>query len=617
MSEQNYWTNLRRQKISRRTMLGASAKAGVGAAGLALVGCGGDDDDDDAAVAQTQAQAEEEEQAAEQQAEEQAEQAEAEEQAEQAEEEQAVAAFADVDLDATVRTAVPRDAGGLDQLRTGSHVNYVSHSSVHDSGIKFEPDTNAVMPHMVAPEFVDDVTMVATVARALFHDGSTLAAEDLVFTYERAGNIAEYHQGGTTSDHPSGWTSARESYGSQNWARSEATDERTWVVELHEPNAAWVSTNMPSASTVAILSRARTERVGDAVMDREPMGTGPYRFVSHREDTDFVFTRFDDHLNPLDHPINVTHVPLNKDLIVEVRPEVLSQIAGLEAGELDVIYELATKDVEGFVDDPSFGVLYSPAEGYLLYPNLQNPELEDGSPNPFLDVRVREAANLAVDREAIRDNLLTGTEEQPLFSGPTFGYPSGAQLAEVTFPYDPDRARALMAEAGYADGFDSALHIVIDFGPGIEEVALAVQQDLGAVGIRLMIKEYTAGEYFTDAAIRARGADLAPGIWWFFSSIDADPQTTVSCCVLPEGSYTVSPPSAKVEALARAQSTELDPAKRAELLNELFVEHAKEHTNLFLLGANTAALTRADVRWPAGAVQLRNQNHFFAVQKLI
>ena len=93
MSERNYWTSLRHRKISRRTMLQASGRAGVGAAGLALVGCGGDDDDDDAPAAAATEQAEEQAQATEQaQTEEQA-QAQAEEQAEQAEpaEEQAVA----------------------------------------------------------------------------------------------------------------------------------------------------------------------------------------------------------------------------------------------------------------------------------------------------------------------------------------------------------------------------------------------------------------------------------------------------------------------------------------------------------------------------------------------
>ena len=633
MSEQNYWTNLRRRQLSRRTLLGASARAGVGAAGLALVGCG--DDDDDAAVAQTQVQADVEEQAAEQQAEEQAavaeaeeqtEEEQAEEQAEQAEQaEEAAAApapFADVDLDATITTAVARDGGGLDPIRSGSHVNYISHGNVYDSGVAFDPDNNAALPHMIAPEFVDDVTMVADVFPAPFHDGSTLKASDLVFSYERAGNIAEYHQGGETTDHPAGWTSARTSFGSQNWARNEAVDDRTWVVELHEPDAAWIANQMPNASTVgAIFSQAYVERVGDAVMDREPMGTGPYRFVSHGEDEDFVMTRFDDHWNGLDHPKNVKHVPFHKDLIALVRPEVLSQIAGLEAGELDMLYGLATKDVEAFRDDPAYTVEYQGATTMLPRFNLNNPLMDDGSPNPFLDVRVREAANIAVDRQAIIDNLLTGTEQQPLFTGPTaFGYPTEDEIAAagLRFAHAPERARELMADAGYADGFDTTFHIVVGFSPGIPDMALAVRQDLEAIGIRLTIKEYPASEYFTDAGIRQAGSgrtDGAPGIWWFIDGNRTDVQTTVNISVLPDGVYTLGS-SDKVTALAKAQRLELDPVKRSELISQLFIEHTTGFYMLFLVQIQTAAVIHSDVRWPAGAVQQRGNEQLFAVQKL-
>ena len=545
MTKRNYWTRMSRRHLTRRALLRSSARAGVGAAGLALVGCGDDDDDAQPAAAQAQQQQQDQPQPAaqqqqqdqpqqqaaqqqamqeqqQQQAEQQAQQAEAQQQtAQQQEQEQAEqqavapAPFADVDLDATITTAVPRDGGGLDPIRSGSHVNYISHGNVYDAGIVFDPDDNSIRPHMIAPEFVDDVTMVAQVMPALFHDRSTLTAEDLVFTYERMGNIAEYHQGGETSDHPAGWTSARVSFGSQNWVSSEAIDERTWKVGLHQPDAAWISNQMPNASTVgAIFSRAYVESVGDAVMDREPMGTGPYRFVSHTDDTDFVMTRFDDHLKPLDHPVNVKHVPFHKDLKVLIRSEVLTQIAGLEAGELDVVYGLATKDVEGFIDDPDYTIHYQGATTMLPRFNLNNPVFEDGSPNPFLDIRVREAANIAVNRQAIIDGLLTGTEKQPLFTGRSaFGYPTEEEIeaAGLMFDYDPDRARELMAEAGYADGFDTTFHIVIGFSPGIPEMALAVQQDLAAIGIRLTIKEYPASEYFTDAGIRQAGAGRPTG----------------------------------------------------------------------------------------------------------
>ncbi len=649
MSERNYWTRMSRKHLTRRTLLRISARAGVGATGLALVGCGGDDDDDaQPAAAQVQQQQQQDQpapaaqqqdqqqqqQSAEQQAEQQAQQAEAQEQteAEQAQDqaqdqaEQAAVApapFADVDLDAAITTAVARDGGGLDPIRSGSHVNYVSHGNVYDAGIAFDPDNNDVLAHMVALEFADDVTILADVQPALFHDGSILTAEDMVFTYERMGNIAEYHQGGETTDHPAGWTSARTSFGSQNWVRNEAVDERTWRVELSQPDAAWAAAQMPNSSTVgAIFSKAYVESMGDAVVDREPMGTGPYRFVSHGEDTDFVMTRFDDHLLPLDHPVNVKHVPFHKDLTVLVRPEVLSQIAGLEAGELDVLFGLATKDVEGLLDDPDYNVYYQGANLMLPRFNLNNPVLDDGSPNPFLDVRVREAANVAVNRKAIQDNLLTGTEKQPLYTGSTsFGYPSEDEIeaAGLMFDHDPERAKQLMAEAGYADGFDTTLHVVAGFAPGIAEMALAVQQDLGAIGIRLTIREYPASEYFTNSGVRGAGSgktDGSPGIWWFFAGFRPDVATDTNISVLPEGVYTTAPPSDEIVELARAQAQELDPVKRSAMISELFIKHTQGYYMLFLTETQNASVTRSDIRWPSGAVQPRGQEQLSAVQKL-
>ena len=293
----NYWSNLRRRRISRRTMLGASAKAGVGAAGLALVGCGGDDDDDGAgdaaaaeaaaaagdssaaaaaaeraaaaaeeaaaaaaaagdagaaAVAEAAAAAAEAAAAAAREAGADQAQAAAEaaaaaaaaaEDAAAAAREAAAAAtmaddeedmpaeaagpFAGVDLDASIVSTVTRDGGGTDQARSGSHANYISHANVYDSGIELDPADNSVVAHLMAPEQVDAVTISSRITPAPFHDGSIFSAHDAAFTYRRAGNVAEYHDGGQTTDHPSGWTSARASYGSQNWAKSEVVDDRT------------------------------------------------------------------------------------------------------------------------------------------------------------------------------------------------------------------------------------------------------------------------------------------------------------------------------------------------------------------------------------------------------
>ena len=98
------------------------------------------------------------------------------------------------------------------------------------------------------------------------------------------------------------------------------------------------------------------------------MGTGPYRFVSHAEDEVFVFERFEDHFPPIDHP-------------VRVRPEVQSQLAGIEAGEIDMLVSLGPDVVGPFVDDPDFSVQFVPAEAWStqnIYPNLWAETMDDG-----------------------------------------------------------------------------------------------------------------------------------------------------------------------------------------------------------------------------------------------
>ena len=122
----------------------------------------------------------------------------------------------------------------------------------------------------------------------------------------------------------------------------------------------------------------------------------------------------------------------------------------------------------------------------------------DGVPNPWLDIRVREAANLAINREAIIEGLLTGTE--PPSYGPyrgTIGFPKEALEARY-HGYDPERAKQLLAEAGYPDGIDVDLHIVTDFAAIVPTMALIVQQDLEDVGIRTTIVEYLSSAYFAE-----------------------------------------------------------------------------------------------------------------------
>ena len=725
----NYWTRLRHRKISRRTMLGASAKAGVGAAGLALVGCGDDDDgaatidtsavdaaasdaaaaasaaSDAAAAAGRAAEAAESASAlaAEAAASEDAEQAAAAAQAaadaaadaaaaaeaagdagaaavaqaaadaaeaaaqaareagaedaaagaaaaqaaadaaaaaaQAAQDASAAAAEAaglaaeaveaagaaaaaieagmtmaedaefsqpwpldQVDLDASIVGAIASDAGGVDQARTGSAANVYSHGAVFNGTMEVDPRVGAAIPSLAAPEWIDPVTLRASVVPAPFHDGSILTAHDMVFSFQRMGGLAEYHQGGETTDHPAGWAPNNPTGGAQSWIRNEAVDDRTWAFELPEADASFFVTNLSGCCEVAIYSQADVERRGDLAVDQFAMGTGPYRFVSHTDDEDFVFERFEDHFNPVDYPIVVPRYAHNKHLTILVRPEIQSQLAGIEAGEIDILAGLGPGFVEPFLDDPDFTVQFQAGTNTLhhIQPNLYAQTMDDGSPNPFLDLRVRQAANHAVNRQALIDGFLLGQGEQGLFAfSGVQGYPSAEQKQEVLFDYDPDKARALLAEAGYPDGFDIPLYWTPDWGGAyISDMVLAVAQDLAAVGIRTDLRSIPVGEYFTDAYTRG-GPDALPGLYWFFANHIADIGSMWECCTGPGGFFTLADPQdPSLQELYLAQKVELDVDRRGEMIAELLLEHARQAYFVFIVEPPEGVLTRSDVNWP-------------------
>ena len=638
MSERNYWQRMRRNKMSRRSILRASARAGVGATGLALVGCGDDDDDgqptaalaqqqqqqDQPAAQQQQAQQQQQQAAPAQQQQQQEQQAAA--QAQQAEQQQQqqvavtetpgeTAEFSvpwpldEIDLDASIVAVVPTDQGGLDQMRTGSKTNQYSHGAVFSPTMEWEPGEGAAVAHLAAPEWIDPVTVRATVEPAPFHDGSILTAHDVVFSYDRMAGKAAYHQGGETTDHPGGWTPSNVGRSSANWVRNEAVDDRTWSFELPAPDAAFFVVNLAGTGEVVIMSQADTEARGDLAMDTSPMGTGPYRFVSHEDDTDFVFERFEDHFLPVDHPYVVSRYAHNKHLKVVVRPEIQSQLAGLEAGEIDAVPGLGPNNVEPYLDDPDYTVQFQPAVNgaaiQVLYPNLYPETMPDGSPNPFLDIRVRQAANHAINRQAIIDNLVLGQGHYPLFTfSGVYGYPTEEQRQAVQYDYNPELAKQLMAEAGYADGFEVPLHYTTDWGgAAMPDMVPAVAQDLSTIGIRVNLEAALVSDYFSDAYL-VGGPDRPVGLYWMWSNIVRDVGSMWDCCVGPESYFAklngegVQDPA--LHELYTTQQAELDPDRRSAMISELMLEHARQALLVFIVESPSALLTPSDVNWPKG-----------------
>ncbi len=578
----NYWNTLRQRKFSRRTMLGASAKAGVGAAGLALVGCGGDDDDaaaidtsavdaaasdaaaaasaasDAAAAAGRAAEAAESASAmaAEAAASEDAEQAaaaaqaaadaaadaaaaaeaagdagaaavaqaaaDAAEAAAQAAREagaedtaagaaaaqaaadaaaaaaaaaqdasaaaaeaadlaaEAVAAVEDAaapmasryDTDATLRIGYPAFPASLD-------VNTDQGGAGVTNYLHFEPlyATDRGRNYLASGgytnwEFVDENTgfLITIEPGITFHNGEPLDAERLQWWFERNLGRAEYNP-----DYVSG-IGARMSFVGD----IQVVDELSVHLAMDPPNV-----NAPEQTgggNSLVVPRDYVVEHGDEHFARNPVGFGPYTFVSFTPDQRLESERWDGYYfpNPADEgPFNY-YGNWAKTVIANFYPEESARIAALEAGEIDVADRLSPDGAALFEasDDHHVITISGLRVMGIELPINQSLDPITGGPNPWRDKRVREAANYAIDREAIIANLLSGHELPAVAPFPA-GYdlplgPSGYR------GYDPDRARALLEEAGQV-----GVEIKLFIGTGLwgdERWMPAVQQYLNDVG---------------------------------------------------------------------------------------------------------------------------------------
>ncbi len=434
MSHDNYWTRARRHRISRRTMLGASAKAGVGAAGLALVGCGGDDDDDDAAPAAPAAAATQAEEQAEEQAMEEDAQAQAEEQAmddDEMEEEQAAAAAGGPMRGGIMRRSIADNlftgwdphtaATGLDNL------GYINH--VFDRMLGFED--NGAVTGMLAEsvENPDNVTYVFNMRPGVvFHDGAPVDAPTVQLNMERLQDLVDVGGG------------SRNSEGIKRAVSMEAVDDSAWRMVNSEPFGPTLVSFQSFPGTGMLIS---PNNFDDVLTD--PVGAGHLKFVSYTEGEAFVGERWDDYWDN-------DNVWLD-GMDLRVIPDANTSWNAFLNGDFDTGGPPGgiTLDLKEQLEADGFNVITGSHQVWTQTWYNMNPNSQPGF-NVFRDPRMRRAVHLALDRQAITDVAHQGLGKPS--RGPTsvesWSLPEG-----VDFYSDApnlEEARQLMDAAGHADG---------------------------------------------------------------------------------------------------------------------------------------------------------------------
>ena len=489
----NYWARMRSRNLSRRALLRASARAGVGAAGLALVGCGDDDDDDDAQP-QTVAQADDQpqqqqaqpaaqpQQQTEDQADQQAavqqqqEQDEPEEPTEDTARQQAPAG--EIDRDAEIIVGYGSFPPTLDITTAGGGGGQGASNNLHfaalgayNSGRQLQPtggfgdfefaENNSVFRWRVKP----GVT---------FHNGEPLNAESVKFYWERILGRAEYNPDFQSS------LNARASW----MGDITAIDEYTVEIAMDPPFVD--AAEQSGGINFGLLPMQYIIENGDDHFANNPIGCGAYKFMSWVPDQEIRSERFEEFAFDVDGPYQ-WKAGWAKYITGRYFPEEQARAAALEAGEIDIAYRISPDVASQFEDRDDFKVIVLPDVRVMAIELPVNQSLDPitGEENPWRDKRVRQAANYAIDAEAIIENLLTGNEERAYSPFPAGKNPPLGSL-ERPYYYDPDRARALLEEAGQV-GFAFTITLPTGLWTADRIWMPAVQQMLNDVGFQVEI----------------------------------------------------------------------------------------------------------------------------------
>jgi peptide/nickel transport system substrate-binding protein len=360
-----------------------------------------------------------------------------------------------------------------------------------------------------------------------FHNGEPVTAEDVKFSFDR-------YRG-------SGATLLKERV-----REVQIVDPARVRFLLKEPWPDFMTFYGTSATGSGwIVPKKYVEKVGDDGFKKAPVGAGPYRFVSFNPGIELVLEAYEGYWRK---------TPIIKRLVLRSMPDETTRAAALKTGEVDIAYLLSGPVAEDIQRTPGFK-LVAPKESSAVF-WLDLPDQWDPK-SPWYDQRVRQALSHAIDRESLNQAETLG------FSKPTGSLiPRALELSRWfdPDPYDPTRARKLLAEAGYPNGFDAG-----DFYPWPPYFSMgeALAGYMQAVGIKTRIKTMERGA-MTAAWRERKLKNVIVGI----TGASGNAATRLEAYVSKGGIYT-SGVIPEVEDLFQRQARELDPKKREAQLHQI------------------------------------------------
>lgn len=353
--------------------------------------------------------------------------------------------------------------------------------------VEFKPGTTEIVPALAESWTISEDGKVYTFklrtgvpfhSNRLFTPTREMNADDIVFSLMRQWKV----------DHPyhrvagSGFDYFKDTGMPELLEKIEKLDDRTVRITLTRPDAPFLSVlamvfnGILSAEYADHLLRAGTPEL----IDRHPIGTGPFTFVSYQKDMTMRYRAFPAHW--------AGRQPI-ENLVFSITPNPIVRLTKLKAGECQVMALPNPSDAAEIKASPSLDLLQQEGFniGYLAM-NVLRP--------PFTDVKVRQAINMAIDKRSIVDAVYQGAGLVAKNPVPPTLWSYNDDIKD--YPYDPEKAQQILRDAGYPQGFETDLWympVSRPYNPNAKRIAEMIQADLAKIGVRLNLKTDDWGSY--------------------------------------------------------------------------------------------------------------------------
>ncbi|MDH7787296.1 peptide/nickel transport system substrate-binding protein [Ochrobactrum sp. 19YEA23] len=402
-----------------------------------------------------------------------------------------------------------------------------------------------------------------------FHDGSDFNAEAVKFNFDRM----------LKADHPFYNTGPFPlSFNFSSIEAVNAIDPATVEFKLKEPFSPFLS-NL-AYPTGLIVSPKAVKKYGKE-FGRHPSGTGPFKFAEWQSGQRVVVERNSDYWDG---------APALEAIVFRPITDPNTRVAEMMAGGLDVMVEVPPDNLATFKQDGNFAV--TEQAGPHVWFTILNAKT-----GPFADKKVRQAANYAVNKKALVDNVLQGSAT--VAAGPIPPAFNWVEDKTEPYPYDPEKAKALLAEAGVTN--PEITFYVTEGGSGMLDpitMGAAIQADLQAVGFKVKIETYEWNTFLGRVNTGLDGkADMAE-MAWMTNDPDTVPYLTLRTDALPDkggfnsGYYSNS----QLDTLLEKARTSTDQTERGKLYGKVQAIVHDDAPWLFVANWKQNAVTTAAVK---------------------